>query len=137
LASVPPPLQLLLNDIMRSCHAACCDSTETANSVTRELHRLLRQLVAVIDGELQSNPCSGLQTCSDSWRLLGRLVEGINHHFQIRPRIVFISKDVDTQSAAAAARGIKDCFTRFIELLSTDDELAGNVDDFTILLMDS
>jgi hypothetical protein len=62
---------------------------------------------------------------------------GINHHFQIRPRIMFTSQDADLQSATAAARGIKDCFTRFIELLSTDDERAGNVDDFTIFLMDS
>jgi hypothetical protein len=69
--------------------------------------------------------------------LLGRLVEGVNHHLQIRPRIVFISKDADTQSAAAAARGIKDCFTRCIELLSTDEDRAGNVAAFTVFLMDS
>ncbi len=105
--------------------------------MTRELHGLLQQLVAVIDGELQSDPCSGLRTCSDSWRLLGRLVEGINRHFQIRPRIMFSSQDADTQSAAAAALGIKDCFTRFIELLSADDDRAGNVAAFTVFLMDS
>ena len=137
LASLPPPLQQLLNDIMRSCHAACCDSTETANSVTQELHRLLQQLVAAIDGELQSNPGSDLRTSSDSWHLLGKLVEGINHHFQIRPRIMFVSADSDMQSAAAAARGIKGCFTRFVELLSSDEDRAANIAAFTIFLMDT
>ena len=106
LASLPPPLQNLLNDIMRNCHAACSDSTETANAVTRELHSLLLRLVAAVDGELQSNPGSSLRTSSYSWRLLGKLVEGTNHHFQIRPRIMFTSQDADLQSAAAAARGL-------------------------------
>jgi len=137
LTGLPPPLQQLLNDIMRNCHAACCDGTETANGVTRELHRLLQQLVAAIDGELQSNPCSCLRTCRVCWHLLGRLAEGINRHFQFRPRIMFTGQDADLQSAAAAARGIKDCFTRSIELLSTDDDSAGNVASFAIFLMDS
>jgi hypothetical protein len=134
LASLPPPL---LNDIMRSCDATCCDSAETANGVTRELHRLLQQLVAAIVGELQSNPCSCLRTCRVCWHLLGRLAEGINLHFQIRPKIMFNGQDADLQSAAAAARGIKDCFTRCIELLSTDDDRAGNFASFAIFLMDS
>ena len=69
--------------------------------------------------------------------MLGRLVEGINRHFQFRPRIMFTGHGTDLQSAAAAARGIKDCFTRCIELLSTDDDRAGNVASFAIFLMDS
>jgi hypothetical protein len=50
---------------------------------------------------------------------------------------MFVSEDVDVQSAAAAARGIKDCFTRFIELLSCDDDRLANVAAFTIHLMDT
>jgi hypothetical protein len=134
LAGLPSPLQHLLNEIMHNCHAACSDSTETANAVTRELHSLLLRLVAAIDGELQSNPGS-LRISSESWRLLGRMEEGINYHFQIRPRIMFPCQDADLQSAAAAARGIKDCITRFIELLSTDDERVGNLENLTIFLM--
>ena len=85
LATLPPPLQLLLNDIMRTCHAACSNNTETANAVTRELHGLLQQLVADIDGELQSNPCSGLRTCSDSWRLLAGLSRASTTIFKSAP----------------------------------------------------
>ena len=50
---------------------------------------------------------------------------------------MFTSQDADTQSAAAAARGIKDSFTRFVELISTDDARASSVAAFTIFLMDS
>ncbi len=41
------------------------------------------------------------------------------------------------QSAAAAARGIAESFTRLIELLSLEEERAGNVAEFSIVLMDS
>ena len=37
-------------------------TTGAANAVTRELHRLLQQLVAAVDGEPQSNPGNVLQT---------------------------------------------------------------------------
>jgi hypothetical protein len=130
-------LQEILDVIMRTCHSACSDDTGSANAITRELHRLLQQLVAAIDSELQSNPGNDIQTFSDSWRLLGKLVEGINRHFQIRPRIMFISEDADMQSAAAAARGIKVCFTRFIELLSSDEDRATNIVALPIFLMDT
>ncbi len=44
---------------------------------------------------------------------------------------------MDMQSAAAAARDIKACFTRFIELLSSDEDRADNVAALTICLMDT
>jgi hypothetical protein len=69
--------------------------------------------------------------------LLGRLVDSINRHFQVRPRIMFVSEDAEMQSAADAARGIKACFMRFIELLSSDEDRAANVAAFTICLMDT
>ena len=137
LDTLPPLLQQLIKDIMRTCRSACSDSTEAANAVTRELQSLLQQLVAAIETELQSNPSSDVRTSSEHWHLLGRLVEGINHHFQIRPRIMFVSGDLDMQSAAAAARGIKGCFTRFIELMSSDEDRAANVAAFVIHLMDT
>jgi len=56
--------------------------------------------------------------------LPGGLAEGINLHFHIRPRIMFTGQDAALQSAATAARGIKDGFTRSIEHLSTDDDRA-------------
>ena len=137
LDSLPPLLQQLLNDIMRTCSSACSDSTEAANAVTRELQSLLQQLVAAIDTELHSNPSSDVRTSSEHWHLLGQLVDGINHHFLIRPRIMFVGEDVDMQSAAAAARGIKGCFTRFIELMSSDEDRGANVAAFAIHLMDT
>jgi hypothetical protein len=139
LDTLPPPLQQHLaqplTDVMKLCHSACSDSIESANDVTRDLERRLQRLVAAIDTELQSNSHS--DTSSGSWHLLGRLVEGINRHFQIRPRIMFVSENLDMQSASAAARGIKCCFTRLIELLSSEEDRAANVGAFTIYSMDN
>ncbi len=50
---------------------------------------------------------------------------------------MFNSADAETLSAAAAARGIAERFTRLIELLSLEEERAGNVAEFSIVLMDS
>ncbi len=141
LSTLSPALQQLLTqpltDIMSTGHSACSDSVESANAITRDLERLLQRLVAAVDTELQSNSHSDLRTSSESWHLLGRLVESINRHFQIRPRIMFVSEDADMQSAASAARGIKACFTRLIQLLSSDEDRAANVAAFTIYLMDT
>ena len=134
---LPHQLQQIVSAVMRMCHSLCSDDTTAANAVTQDLYRLLQQLVAAIDAELVSDPSSDIRTSSESWHLLGRLAEGINRHFQIRPRIMFASEDADMQSAAAAARGIKACFTRLIELLSCDEDRAGNVAAFTIYLMDT
>jgi hypothetical protein len=132
-----PSLKVLLIDILNYCHADCSDNVESANAVTQQLHVLLQQLVALIEGELQTNPSCKLRTCSDSWYLLGMLVEGINCHFKVRPTVVFTGAGASPESAAAAVRGIKQCFIRFIELLSTDENRAENVETFTIHLMDT
>jgi hypothetical protein len=116
---LPLPLQQLLNDITRHCHAECSCDVQAANAVTRDLQKLLQQLVAAIDRELRSNPNCDARTSSNSKLLLGWLVDAINHHFQYRPRIFFNSADADVQSAAAAARGIKKCFSQIIDMLST------------------
>ena len=137
LETLPHELQQLLSEIMCICHSLSSDDTEFANAITRDVYSLLQQMVAAIEAELESHPSSDLRTSSDSWHLLGRLVDAINRHFQIRPRIMFVSEDADMQSAAAAARGIKACFTRFIELLSSDEDRAANVAAFTICLMDT
>jgi hypothetical protein len=141
LDALPPPLQQLftqpLTDIMHTCRSACSDSVESANAVTRDLERLLQCLVSAVDAELQSNSQSDIRTSGESWHLLGRLVDGINRHFEIRPRIIFVSEDADMQSAAAAARGIKGCFTRLIELLSSEEDHEANVAALTIYLMDT
>ena len=60
-----PSLKVLLIDILNYCHADCSDNVEAANAVTQQLHVLLQQLVALIEGELQSNPSCELRTCSD------------------------------------------------------------------------
>jgi len=134
---LPHELQQLLSDIMRTCYSLCSDDTEAANAVTRDVCSLLLQLVAAIEAKLESDPSSDLRTSSESWHLLGTLVNGINRHFQNRPRIVVTSADADMQSAAAAARGIAESFTRLIELLSLEEERAGNVAEFSVVLMDS
>ncbi len=74
-----------------------------------------------MDGALRSNPKCDIRTPSKSKLLLGWLVDAINHHFRYRPRIFFDSADADVQSAAAAARGIQQCFSQIIDLLSTDE----------------
>ena len=50
---------------------------------------------------------------------------------------MFSSQDAGMQSAAAAARGIKQSFTRFIELLSTNEDRAENVLQAANFLLDS
>jgi hypothetical protein len=85
----------------------------------------------------ESNSHSDIRTSSGSWHLLGRLVEGINRHFQIHPRIMFVSENFDIQSASAAARGNNGCCTRLIELLSSEEDRAANVGAFAIYLMDN
>ena len=139
LANLSRPLQQLLNDVIGHCRASCSESIEAANAITRALHHFLQQFSAAIDAELQSNASSGLRNYIEfcGRRLLGRLITDINHHFEIRPRIMFNSADAETQSAAAAARGIAESFTRLIELLSLEEERAGNVAEFSIVLMDS
>jgi hypothetical protein len=137
--NLPPALQQLLDDVFSQCHVVCSDNAEASNVITRQLHTCLEHLVAAITLEFQQELGSNLDTIrasSDTWRLLGSLVEAINRHFQIRPRIMFVSDDEDMRSAAAAARGIRDCFTRIVELLSCDDDRASNSATFTILLMD-
>jgi hypothetical protein len=52
LDSLPHELQQLLSEIMRTCHSLCSDHTEAANAVTRDVYRLLQQLVAAIEAEL-------------------------------------------------------------------------------------
>ena len=61
----------------------------------------------------------------------------MNLHFQSRPKVAYCSQDAGMQSAAAAARDIKHSFTRFIELLSTDDDRRDNVAMLEKYLMDS
>ena len=107
LASMPPPFILLLNDIIRRCRDDCSCNSDSADDVTRQLHILLQQLLAAVDDELRTNPGSDIRASSDSWYLLDRLVEAINRHFQVRPRIAFTSADEGSRSVAAAARGIK------------------------------
>ena len=137
LASMPPQFILLLNGIIRRCREDCSCSSESADDVTRELHVLLQQLIAAVDDELRTDPGSDIRTSSDSWYLLDRLVEAINRHFQVRPRIAFTSADEGSQSVAAAARGIKQCVTRIVELLSADGSRTENSAGFAIILMDS
>jgi hypothetical protein len=50
---------------------------------------------------------------------------------------MFSSQDAGMQSASAAARGIKQSFTRFIELLSTNEDRADNVSQAAMFLPDS
>ena len=42
------------------------DDTQSANAVTRDVYRLLQQLMAAIEAELESNPSSDRRTCSGS-----------------------------------------------------------------------
>jgi len=143
LTFLPTPLRQLVNNILGHCRVACSEDVEGANAITRELSTLLQQLVEAIDNELQSsldsNLCSGLRTSSDfqGQNLLGRLAEGINRHFKERPKTMVISADADMQSAAFASRSIKECFLRLVELLSTDEDRAGNIATLTIELMDT
>jgi hypothetical protein len=138
LTGLSEPLQQLLNDVIGHCRASCSESIEAANANTRTLRDLLQQLSAALDAELQSSAGSGIRTYIESCSrmLLGRLITDINHHFEIRPKIMFNSADAEMQSAAAAARGITESFTRLIELLSTEEDRAGNVAAFSIVLMD-
>jgi hypothetical protein len=139
LAGFPEPLQQLLNKIIVLCHADCSGEIEVSNAITQELHQFLQQFSAAIKHELQSNAGSGLSTCLESRGrdLLVRLCGDINRHFEIRPRITFISEDTETQRAAAAARGISESFARLVELLSTGERCAGNDAPLTIDLMDT
>ena len=134
---LPSPIHVLLKSIVLHCHNASTGDTASTDADTQILHTLFQQLVAATDSALRSKSCSNLPTTSDFSHLIGMLVESTNLHFQGRPRIMFSSQDADMQSAAAAARGIKQSFTRFIELLSTYEDRTENVSQAANFLLDS
>ena len=125
-------MHVLLKSIVLHCHTA-----PSTDADTQILHTLFQELVAATDSALRSKSCSDPPTTSDLSHLFGMLVESTNLHFQGRPRIIFSSQDAGMQSASAAARGIKQSFTRFIELLSTNEDRAENVSQAAMFLPDS
>ncbi len=130
-------MQHILNSIMGQCHVSFSDNAEISNAVTRDLLTSLEQLVAATANELHANPDSPRPSAFDSWFLLDKLADALNRHFRNRSRTEFLVGDADTLSAAVAARGVQRSFTRFMELLSTDEERERNAISFKILLMDS
>jgi hypothetical protein len=72
---LPHQVQQLLSAIVRTCHSVCSADTDAANAITRDVHSLLQQLVAAIEAELESDSSSDLRTSSESWHLLGTLVD--------------------------------------------------------------
>jgi precorrin isomerase len=135
-ACLPSPMHVLIKSIVLHCHTA-----PSTDADTQILHTLFQQLVAAAlaatISALRSKSCSDPPTTSDLSHLFGMLVESTNLHFQSRPRIMFSSQDAGMQSASAAARGIKQSFTRFIELLSTNEDRAENVSQAAMFLPDS
>jgi len=134
---LPSPIHVLLKSIVLHCHNASAGDTASTDADTQILHTLFQQLVAATDSALRSKSCSNLPTTSDFSHLFGTLIESTNRHFQGRPRIMFSSQDAGMQSDAAAARGIKQSFTRFIELLSTNEDRTENVSQAANCLLDS
>jgi hypothetical protein len=132
-------LQQLLNNIIGYCNVDCSGDFESSNAITRNLHHFLQQLSVAVEDELQSNAGDGLRIYIESYGqcLLQRLTQEINHHFQIRPKIMVISEDAEMRSAAVNARGITESLTRLVELLTTEEDRARNGEPLTFLLMDS
>jgi hypothetical protein len=71
------------------------------------------------------------------WHLLGKLVNHLNGHFQVRPRVMFAQDGEDAQATAQAVRGIGAAVRALVETLSKEDELEQNLSTFRILTMET
>jgi phosphosulfolactate phosphohydrolase-like enzyme len=105
------------------------------NAVTRQLHHLIQNLVADVQRIVSAD--SDIRASPVPWYLLGKLVNHLNGHFQVRPRVMFGQEDEDAQATAQAVRSIAAAVRALIEALSKEEELEQNLTAFRILTMDT
>ena len=105
------------------------------NAVTRHLQVLNQDLLADVQRVVAAD--SDIRASPVPWYLLGKLVNHLNGHFQVRPRVVFGQDGEDAQATAQAVRSIAAAVKALIEALSKEEELAQNLSAFSIVTMET
>jgi hypothetical protein len=137
MSALPAELQQQLDAIVVLCYKDCAQKSDplmAVNAVTRQIQSLIQALIADVQRIVSAN--SDLQASPVPWVLLGRLVNHLNGHFQVRPRVMFGQEGEDAQATAEAVRGIGAAVRTLIETLSKEDELEQNLPTFRILTME-
>ena len=136
--ALPAELQQQLDAIVVLCYKDCAQESDplmAVNAVTRQIQSLIQALIADVQRIVSAN-CD-LQASPVPWILLGRLVNHLNGHFQVRPRVMFGQDGEDAQATAEAVRRIGAAVKTLIETLSKEDELEQNLSTFRILTMET
>jgi hypothetical protein len=105
------------------------------NAVTRQLYHLIQNLVA--DVQRVRSADSDIRALPVPWFLLVKLVNHLNGHFQVRPRVVFGQDGEDAQATAQAVRSIAAAVKALIEALSKEEELEQNLSAFMFVTMET
>ena len=135
---LPSELQQQLDAIVALCYKDCAHESDplmAVNAVTRQVQHLIQNLVANVQRVVSAD--SDIRASPVPWYLLGKLVNHLNGHFQVRPRVMFGQEDEDAQATAQAVRSIAAAVKALIEALSKEEELEQNLTAFRILTMDT
>ena len=87
---LPSELQQQLDAIVALCYKDCAHESAplmAVNAVTRQLQHLIQNLVADVQRVVAAD--SDIRASPVPWFLLGKLVNHLNGHFQVRPRVMF------------------------------------------------
>jgi hypothetical protein len=135
---LPSQLQEQLDAIVALCYKDCAHESDplmAVNAVTRQLQHLIQNLVADVQRVVSAN--GDIRASPVPWHLLGKLVNHLNGHFQVRPRVMFAQDGEDAQATAQAVRDIGAAVRALVETLSKEDELEQNLSTFRILTMET
>ena len=135
---LPSQLQEQLDAIVALCYKDCAHESDplmAVNAVTRQLQHLIQNLVADVQRVVSAN--DDIRASPVPWHLLGKLVNHLNGHFQVRPRVMFAQDGEDAQATAQAVRDIGAAVRALVETLSKEDELEQNLSTFRILTMET
>ena len=134
----PSQLQDQLDAIVALCYKDCAHESDplmAVNVVTRQLQHLIQNLIADVQRLVSAN--GDIRASPVPWYLLSKLVNHLNGHFQVRPRVMFAEDEDDAQATAQAVRDIGAAIKALVETLSKEEELEQNVSTFRILTMET
>ena len=135
---LPSQLQEQLDALVALCYKDCAHESDplmAVNAVTRQLQHLIQNLVADVQRVASAN--GDIRASPVPWYLLSKLVNHLNGHFQVRPRVMFAQDGEDAQATAQAVRDIGAAVRALVETLSKEDELEQNLSTFRILTMET
>jgi hypothetical protein len=87
---LPSELQQQLDAIVALCYKDCAHESDPlmpVNAVTRQLQHLIQNLVADVQRVVAAD--SDIRASPVPWFLLGKQLNHLNGHFQVRPRVMF------------------------------------------------